>query len=81
MFNLSSRERFIILFLIAVLLAGISVALYQKSNSVIDVKIRAFETADDNAGIGKININDADETDLMRLPGVGQALSRREWRP
>ena len=77
MFNLEKRERFIILFLIITLLAGMAVAFYKKSNSAIDVKIRAFESQDADAGPKKININDADETGFMRLPGVGLALSRR----
>lgn len=74
MFNLEKRERFIVLFLIATLLAGLAVTFYKKSNSAVDVRIRAFDA---DAVDRKININDADETDLMRLPGVGQALSRR----
>jgi len=77
MFNLDKRERFIILFLVTTLLAGMAVAAYKKSNSVIDVKIRAFENTGTDAGIRKININDADEAGLMRLPGVGKSLSRR----
>jgi len=77
MFNLEKRERFIIIFLVITLLAGLAVTFYKKSNSAVDVKIRSFEDADSMPAFEKININDADETALMRLPGVGQALARR----
>ena len=77
MFNLSKRERFIILFLVASLAAGSAIAFYQKSNSIIDVKIRSFDHEGLSSGVKKININDADETALMRLPGVGKALAGR----
>ena len=77
MFNLSVRERFIALFLIVILLAGLSITLYQKYNSVVDVKIRAFDQDNLASGIKKININEADETDLARLPGVGKSLAQR----
>lgn len=77
MFNLSTRERFIILFLIAVLLIGLLVMLCQKSNSVIDVKIRAFDYEGTSSDIRRININEADEAALMNLPGVGKTLAGR----
>ena len=77
MFNLEKRERIIILFLTVTLLAGAAVMLYKKSNSVIDVKIKSFEGPDETSAAQKININDADELTLMRLPGVGQALAKR----
>ncbi len=77
MFNLSKRERFIILFLVAFLAAGSAIALYQKSNSIVDVKIRSFDHEGLSGSVKKININDADEVVLMRLPGVGKALAGR----
>lgn len=77
MFNLEKGERFIILFLLVVLLMGLSAVLYQKSNSIIDVRIRAFDYSGEPAGIKKININDADESTLMRLPGIGKSTARR----
>jgi len=77
MFNLEKRERFIILFLVITLLAGMAAAYYKRSNSAIDVKIRAFEDIGTDASVRKININEADESGLMSLPGVGQALARR----
>jgi len=77
MFNLEKRERFIILFLIATFLAGLSIMLYRKSNPIIDVKIRAFDYAHSSGTIKKININEADETTLAGLPGVGKSLALR----
>lgn len=77
MFNLEKRERFIILFLVAAFLTGLSVMAYQKSNSIIDVKIRAFDYDVPGKGIRKININEADEAAFIRLPGVGKALAGR----
>ena len=57
MFNLEKRERLIILFLTAALLAGLSVMLYKKSSSIVDVKIRSFDYDGAAEGIKKININ------------------------
>lgn len=77
MFNLEKRERFIILFLSAMLLAGISIMLYQKSNSITDVKIRSFDYEAAPGNVRKININEGDEAVLMGLPGVGKSLAGR----
>lgn len=77
MFNLEKRERFIIIFLIALLLAGLSIIFYQKFNPVTDVRIRAFEYEGTSGGIKKININESDLTALTRLPGVGKSLAGR----
>jgi comEA protein len=77
MFDLQKRERFVILFLVVTLLAGIVVLYYKKSSSVIDVKIRSFEAPLSGSGSDRININEADEALLMRLPGVGISLARK----
>ena len=77
MFNLSTRERFVILFLMAALLTGLSVILYQKHNPVVDVKVRAFDYEPAIGNIEKIDINEADESMLMELPGVGKSLAGR----
>lgn len=77
MFNLEKRERLIILFLAAMLLAGLSIILYRKSHSVIDVKIRSFDYEPSPGNVKKININEADEAGLMELPGVGKSLAGR----
>ena len=77
MFDLSKREKLIILILAAILLAGLFVTAYQKSNSVIDVKIRAFDYAEEGAAIKKININEEDRDALTVLPGVGRSLAMR----
>lgn len=77
MFNLERRERFIIIFLVAVLLIGLLFMLYKKSNSVVDIKIRAFDYEGASSSIKKVNINEADESTLMRLPRVGKSLAGR----
>lgn len=77
MFNLSIKERFIILFLVAALFMGSAIILYKKSNSVIDVKIRSFGDERTDNSTKKININEADEIDFMRLPGIGKPLASR----
>lgn len=77
MFNLEKRERFIILFLIVTLLAGLSVMLYRNARPIIDVKIRAFDYTRPSGAVKKININEADEAALAGLPGVGKALALR----
>jgi len=77
MFNLERRERLIILFLIAALLTGLSVVLYQKYNSIVDVKIRSFDYEGAAENIKKININEATEAVFIRLPGVGKTLAGR----
>ncbi len=77
MFNLEKRERLIILFLAAMLLTGLTIMLYQKSNSITDVKIRSFDYEAAPGNVKKININEADEAVLMGLPGVGKSLAGR----
>lgn len=77
MFDLEKRERLIILFLIAALLGGLSIIFYQKYNSVVDVKIRSFDYQGIVKEGVKLNINQADEAALMRLPGVGKSLAGR----
>jgi competence ComEA-like helix-hairpin-helix protein len=77
MFNLEKRERLIILFLAAMLLTGISIMLYQKYNSITDVKIRSFDYEPSPDNVKKININEADEAVLTGLPGVGKSVAGR----
>lgn len=77
MFNLSKRERFIILSLVALLAAGTALMAFRKSNSIVDVKIRAFGQEDISSSVRKININEADGVALERLPGVGKTLAGR----
>jgi comEA protein len=77
MFDLSTRERSIILFLAAVLLIGLAIMAYQKSNSVVDVKIKAFDHGDTAVMSDKININEAGIETLTRLQHIGPSLAKR----
>ncbi|MBI5124424.1 MAG: ComEA family DNA-binding protein [Candidatus Omnitrophica bacterium] len=77
MLNLEKTERFIILLLITILIAGLLFRFYQKSNQIIDVKIRSFDYEGADREIRKVNINEADETALIKLPGIGPSLAKR----
>ncbi len=77
MFDLEKREKAIILVLLAVLLAGLSLKLYQKSNQIIGVKIRSFSYDSISREYPKININEADKLSLTKLPGIGRELAKR----
>lgn len=77
MFNLEKAERLVISFLVIALLLGIAFRFYQKSNQTIEVKIRSFDYEGAGKEVRKININEADETVLTRLPGIGPSLAKR----
>ena len=77
MFNLEKKEKFIILFLTSALLAGLVFRAYQKSNQIIDAKIRAFSYEGVQKEPRKININEADERIIARLDRVGPSLAKR----
>ena len=77
MFDLSTKERYIILFLAAALLIGLAIMAYQKYSSVIDIKIAAFDNGNIASEPDKININEAGIETLTRLPHIGPALAKR----
>ena len=77
MFDLEKTEKFIIIFLVAALLAGLSLKVYRKHNSIIDVKIKSFDYEPSQDAPLKININEADEEALARLDGIGPSLAGR----
>lgn len=77
MFDLERKEKFIILFLTAILLAGLAFKFYQKSNKIIDAKINSFNYEGVQKEPKKININEADIETLTRLDRVGQSLAKR----
>ena len=71
MFNLTREERQVVLFLIAVALAGRGIDFL--ANKYLPVKtIARF-----NQDLGKINLNSADKDLLMSVPGIGEKLSKR----
>jgi competence ComEA-like helix-hairpin-helix protein len=79
MLNLEKREKFILLVLLATLLIGMVIGLYQKRTAYIDVKPNSFvHSAEDGPTEPlKININESGAEDLMKLRGVGKVLAGR----
>ncbi len=92
MFNLEKREKFILLALLTILLIGIALGLYQKRSVYIDVKPGSFtplekplssltgftySAEDPPTETLKININESDAEELMKLKGVGNVLACR----
>ena len=77
MFNLGKTEKFILILLLAALLIGLSLRIYRKHNSIVDVKIKSFNYEPSQGAPLKININEADEEALVRLDGIGPSLARR----
>jgi len=79
MFDLEKREKFILLLLLAILLAGLAFGVYQKRAVYIDVKSDDFTNyvEDPSTERSKININESDAAGLMKLKGVGKVLAAR----
>jgi competence ComEA-like helix-hairpin-helix protein len=92
MFDLEKREKFILLTLLAVLLIGLALGLYQKRAIHVDVKSSNFtplekppgsltgftySEEDSLAKTTKISINESDVAGLMKLKGVGKVLAGR----
>lgn len=83
MFNLEKPEKIVIACLVSLLLIGLGVMWYKKSHPAISVRVESFNIDSKNIDMAdlkakaKININEADIEDLMRLKGVGKVLSGR----
>ncbi len=77
MFDLEKKEKFIILFLTAALLTGLAVKSFQKSNQIVDARIRAFTYEGIQKKDKKININEADAETIARLDRIGPSLAKR----
>lgn len=72
MFDLEKREKIIVAFLLAVLLIGIALAAYKNSVPPANIEIRDFPVEKI-----KVNINEAEAVDFMKLDGVGRSLAER----
>ena len=72
MFDLEKNEKFIVIFLVFTLLLGLGVAAYKRSNPSPIMEIKNFSVEKE-----KININEAEVPDFMKLAGVGRALAGR----
>ncbi|MDD5173845.1 MAG: helix-hairpin-helix domain-containing protein [Candidatus Omnitrophica bacterium] len=92
MFNLEKREKFILLALLAILLAGLILGLYRKKTTYVDIKSNNFAPLEESSGsltgqaysaeyslveTPRININESDAAELMKLKGVGKVLAGR----
>ena len=71
MFNLTRQERQVILFLIAVALIGLGINCLSKYYS--QIRVIGYVSED----IGRINLNQADQTALIDVPGIGEKLAQR----
>ncbi len=77
MFNLRNTEKFIIIFLFAALLTGLSLKTCSKDKRIVDVKIKSFDYEPSKESPIKVNINEADDEALAGLEGIGPSLARR----
>ena len=77
MVNLGKTEKFILIFLLAALLTGLSLKICRKHNRIVDVKIKSFNYEPSRDAPLRININEADEEALAGLDGIGPSLARR----
>jgi len=78
MFDLRNTEKFVIIFLLATLLAGLSLKICRQHNKeAVDVKIKSFDHERSGYAPLKININEADEEALTALDGIGPSLANR----
>jgi len=76
MFDLSTREKKIVIILLAILLFGLGFSAYKKSRSHTDVRIENF-TAEKEYLHRRININTAGLFELASLKGIGKVLAER----
>ncbi len=70
-FSLTRQEKQVIIFLLAMALAGLGIKFYFKT-FIHGRTIRSF-----NEQTAKINLNSADKNALMGLPGVGEKIASR----
>ncbi len=84
MIKLERFERYILIALIAALLLGITISALQKSRAPVPVTIEKFDAgsykaADDELFRSgeKININTADDRELMKIKGIGKTVAER----
>lgn len=78
MFDLEKREKFIVLAILAALIAGLFVRSCQNRAVPVYIKSDSFTPqGEPSEQAGRININEAGADELMRLKGVGPALAGR----
>ena len=80
MFDLTKNERIIVIFLVAALVLGLGVTVYQKSKPVVHVEVGSFEFEQEKSALdakSRININEAGVDELTALEGVGKVMAGR----
>ncbi len=80
MFDLTRRERTVIIILVLALFAALGVIIYKKYNSGVDITVKSFSMKGMDDIIDKsmkININEAEIQNLTRLKGVGEKMAGR----
>jgi len=76
MFDLRKSERIILVFLSAMLLAGLAVSTYMKFRPAQRMEISSFDH-EKQAIHYRVNINTADERELAGLRGIGKTMAGR----
>lgn len=71
MFNLTQQERQVVLFLIALALAGLGINFLAKRYAAV----KAFVCV--TSQMGKVNLNETDKQTLIGIPGIGEKLAQR----
>jgi competence ComEA-like helix-hairpin-helix protein len=71
MFNLTSQERRVLLFLMSATLVGMGINFLAKKYSCVKMLVNLYQD------IGKVNLNTADKDLLISIPGIGEKLAKR----
>ncbi|MFA5156639.1 MAG: helix-hairpin-helix domain-containing protein [Candidatus Omnitrophota bacterium] len=71
MFNLTKQEQRVALFVFSIALAGLGTDYFLK----ITRQPQLLSCFDKN--LGKLELNEADASGLMKLPGIGETLAKR----
>jgi comEA protein len=84
MFNLSRREKLVVVFLSLSALLGVGINYYRKIHYQVNLRIIPSGLTTSTINIDKliikeklVNINKATSQELMRLPGIGKTLAER----
>jgi len=71
MFSLTRQERGVVLFLLALALAGLGINFLVKRYAAV----KAFVCV--TPRMGKVNLNETDKQTLIGIPGIGEKLAQR----
>ena len=71
MFNFTQQERQVVLFLLALALAGLGINFLAKRYAPVRALVCVAPQ------MGKVNLNDTDKQTLIGIPGIGEKLAQR----